>query len=349
MKVIKWIGIVLVALVALVVAAIFYFKSAAQARLDQSFANVKGKQLPIPYPLTEEELKKLREERAAAMPPTPAPAANDNAAAAPAAPPKDPLADVDLQAIAHERALARGKHYLQSRAGCMECHGEDFGGKVIIENPVMGKWIAPNITRGGLTKNYRPEDWDRIVRHGVLPSGKPATMPSIDFAGFSDQEVSDIAAYIQSLPPVARDMPKSVLGPVYAMLIANKQIPISAEVIDHAASRPKLPPSIAASVELGKHLGATCKGCHGEGFSGGPIVGGDPAWPAAQNLTFDDSGLAKWTIDDFRKALKDGVRPDGTKLNPVMPVNYTSRLAPEEVDSLYLYFKTVPKKALGNH
>ena len=85
-------------------------------------------------------------------------------------------------------------------------------GNSAIENPVMGKWIAPNITRGGVTKNYRPEDWDRIVRHGILPSGKPAVMPATDFAQFSDQEISDIAAYIHSLPPVDREMPKSVLA-----------------------------------------------------------------------------------------------------------------------------------------
>jgi mono/diheme cytochrome c family protein len=333
MKVVKWIGIVLGALLLIGLGTSFYFKAAAQKRLAKTY-DVTVEPIPIPYPLSDAEIAELREEKRKA---------------GPAGSTEDPLAGVDLVAIARERGLLRGKHYLESRAACRECHGEDFGGKTIVDNPVMGKWIAPNITLGGVTSDYRPEDWVRIVRHGLLRSGLPAVMPSFDFAAFSDQELSDIALYIQSQPKVSRVMPKSELGPVYSMLIANGQIPVSAEVIDHRAERPKRPPGITVNSELGKHLGATCKGCHGAGLSGGPIQGGDPAWPPAKNLTFDDSGLAKWTLADFRKALHDGVRPDGTAINRVMPISYTSRLAPEEVDALYLYLQSVPKRAYGNH
>jgi mono/diheme cytochrome c family protein len=332
MKVVKWIGIVLGALLLVALSGAFYFKAAAQKRLSKTY-DVKVEPIPIPYPLSEAELDELRAEKRAA---TPDPAA-------------DPLRGVDLVALAKERALARGKHYLESRAGCRDCHGDDFGGKVIVENPAMGKWIAPNITRGGVTAKYGAQDWVRIIRHGVLPSGLPAVMPSLDFAGFSDQEISDIALYIQNLPPVTRVMPKSELGPIYSLLIANGQVPVSAEVIDHRAQRAKLPPLIAVNLELGKHLGATCMGCHGSGLSGGPIQGGDPAWPPARNLTFDETGLAKWTLDDFRKALRDGVRPDGSAINRVMPIAYTARLSPEEVDALYLYLQSIPKKPFGNH
>jgi mono/diheme cytochrome c family protein len=321
MKVLKVIGIGLLGLVLVALGGIFYFKAAAKQRLAKDY-RVTTASIPIPYPLTADEIEKLPADK------------------------RDPAA---LQAIALERAVARGKHYVESRAGCPECHGRDFGGKVIVENAAMGRWIAPNITRGGVTKNYRAEDWDRIVRHGILPSGKPAVMPASDFAAFSDQEVSDIAAYVHSLPPVARVMPKSELGPVYSFLIASGKVPLSAETIEHGAPHAALPPALAVSNELGKHLALTCMGCHGEGLSGGKIDAGDPSWPPARNLTFDDTGLAKWSIDDFRKALKDGVRPDGSKLNPVMPVAYTAKLQPEEVDALYLFLRSVPKKPYGNH
>jgi mono/diheme cytochrome c family protein len=144
-------------------------------------------------------------------------------------------------------------------------------------------------------------------------------------------------------------MPKSELGPVYSFLIASGKLPISAELIRHGAPHASLPPTLSVGSELGKHLGATCMGCHGPGLSGGKIDGGDPAWPPARNITFDASGIATWTLQDFRKALKEGVRPDGTRLNPVMPVAYTSKLQSEEVESLYLYLKSVPKRTFGNH
>jgi mono/diheme cytochrome c family protein len=87
---------------------------------------------------------------------------------------------------------------------------------------------------------------------------------------------------------------------------------------------------------LGKYLGARCSGCHGAGFAGGEIVGGDPAWPHARNLTFHETGLAKWSLDDFKKALRDGVRPDGAKIDKVMPIAYTSQLKHAEIEALYV-------------
>lgn len=320
MRVLKWVGIVLGAVVVLAVGAVLYFKSVAQARLDETF-EVSVEPIPIPYPLTDNEINAL----------------------------VDPLAGVDLKAIAQERALERGKHYVESRAACTECHAKDFGGKVVVENPALGSWIAPNISRGGVTKSYQPQDWVRLIRHCIKPDGRPATMPCEDFTWFSDQELSDIVAYIKSMPAIDREMPKSEIGPVYSMLIATEKIKLGAVELDHTTPRDKLPPRIAATVELGKHLGATCSGCHGAGFSGGEIIGGDPAWPHARNITFHETGLAKWSLDDFTKALRDGVRPDGTKINPVMPIPFTSKLKAAEVEAIYMYLQTVEKKPQGSH
>jgi mono/diheme cytochrome c family protein len=342
MRVLKWVGIVLGSLIVVLFGTFSYLKSVAQARLATKY-DVNVDALPIPFPLTERELDELRKERASA----PAEAPSGPAAQAPAV---DPLSGLDLTELATQRAIARGKHYLTSRAGCPECHGQDLAGRVVIENPAMGKWVAPNITRGGLTKNYKSQDWVRIIRHGVKPDGSAATMPSRDFTNLSDQEISDIAAYIQSLPAVDKEMPPSEFGPIFALLVAKGEIPVSAEVIDHQGERPKYPPSAAeASLQLGKHLGTTCVGCHGDGLSGGPIQGGDPSWLPAKNLTFHESGLARWSLADFVKAMKHGVRPDGSKIMPPMPIAYTQQLKDAEVESLYAYLKTVQPKPFGQH
>lgn len=371
-RALKWIGIVLGVLVVALVGATFYLKSAAAAKYEKKY-DVQVQSVPIPFPLTPDEIAKLRESRAKklavmrpdasaeaapipppvdAQPPKPAgitpPDAENPTPAAPPAPEVDPLAGVDLHAVALERAIVRGKRYMESRAGCTECHGADLGGKVIFDNPVMGTWIAPNITRGGVTKNYKPEDWVKILRHGLNPDGTAATMPSLDYAYFSDQELSDLAAYIRSVPPVDRVMPATKFGPVFSLLIVKGDIPVSADVIDHAAPRAKLPPSVAATPELGEHLAHTCRGCHGATLAGGPIQGGDPKWPPARNLTFDETGLAKWTRMDFMRAMRDGKRPDGTAIDPAMPIQYTKNLKDEEIDALYIYLRTIPKKPFGS-
>lgn len=370
MQILKWIGIVLGVVVVLLVGTVMYFKSAAKARYDKTYT-IDVKPIPMPFPLTPREIEKLRaqkeKERKANAPAEAAPAAPNEApteaappaegteAAAPAAAPApatDVLADVDLKALAKERAIERGKGYVQSRAACTECHAEDFGGKVIIDSPVMGTWIAPNITRAGVTAEYTSVDWVRLLRHGVKPNTKPASMPCTDFTWFSDQEISDIAMYVNSMPKVDRVMPDSTFGPIFSMLITQGEIPISAEVIDHTAERPKYPPRAdAVSVELGKHLANTCTGCHGQQLSGGPIQGGDPSWLPARNLTFHETGLATWTLEQFTKSLREGVRPDGSALGVPMlgVVAYTARLSDDEITSLYEYLKTVPPTALGNH
>ena len=38
----------------------------------------------------------------------------------------------------------------------------------------LGRFLGPNLTtgQGSRTLDYEPADWDRIVRHGVLPDGE---------------------------------------------------------------------------------------------------------------------------------------------------------------------------------
>src|SRR5690606_6223842 len=122
-----------------------------------------------------------------------------------------------------------------------------------------------------------PADWDRIVRHGVLPEGTPSAMPAQDFQLMSDQELSDIITYLGSLPPVDRQVEPRQLGPVGKFLIATGRIQLSPDVIgEHHAQHRATPPAADTTVEFGEHLAGVCTGCHGPALAGGPIVGGDP-------------------------------------------------------------------------
>lgn len=316
MRILKWFGIALGGFVVLAVVGVFLLEYQAGRVLETPWV-VNVKHIPIPFPLSRQELAEL-----------------------------SPPPGTDLDALAMQRAIARGQHYVESRAACSDCHGADFGGSVVVDNPVLGRWVAPNISRGGVTKNYTNEDWVRIIRHGIKPDGHAATMPSDDFAQFSDQEISDIVAYINSRPAVDRHMPPTSIGPMMAMLIVSGER-VSAEHIDHTAPRPVYPPAMTTSLDLGEHLTNVCKGCHGAHLGGGAIPGGDPSWPAAANLTFDKTGLAGWSLADFKTALRQGQRPDGSKLSSVMPIQFTGHFTDEEVESIYEYLKTLPVRSLG--
>ena len=241
-------------------------------------------------------------------------------------------------------ALERGRHLVDSRYACRGCHGSDLGGGVMIDAPAMGRILGPNLTtgNGSVTAGFSPADWDRIVRHGIKRDGKPALMPSQDFRGMSDRELADIVVFLRAQPAVDRRMPPPTLGPVGKMLVATGKFILSADLIQHDSPHPSTPPETGPTVEFGRHLAATCTGCHGDNLGGGPIVGGDPSWPPAANLT--SAGLGDWTFKQFVTTMREGKRPDGTHLrNPMAELlPYAQRMTETELQALWSYLRSVP-------
>ncbi len=312
--------------------------SAASAKLAATY-NVHRVDFPIPFPLSDAEVAALRVERGA------------TATRNPATRSSDPLAGVDLNAIATERAVARGKHLIESRYGCAECHGADFGGGVMVDDPALGRLLGPNLTlgTGSRTLKYAAADWDRMVRHGVKPNGTGSPMPSKDFFLMSDRELSDVVSYIRTFPAVNKEVPAVTLGPVGKVLVALGKLPLSADLhptkhlINHAA----LEPEAVANANFGKHIAQTCTGCHRPDFSGGPIIGGDPSWPPARNLT--PTGLAGWSYDDFLGALRGGKSKDGrVLLEPMasMP-KFAKNMTDIELQALWEFVKALPAAPTG--
>ena len=247
-------------------------------------------------------------------------------------------------------AVERGRHLVAARYGCTECHGSNFGGGVMVDNAAIGRLLGPNLTAGSgsVTQGYRAADWDRIVRHGIKRSGTPALMPSQDFQEMTDQELSDIVSFIRSQPPVDSEVPPPKLGPVGTMLIATGKLPLSADLIrSHDEPHAIAPPKAGPTTEFGRHLAATCMGCHRSDLGGGTIVGGDPSWPPASNLTSGPDGLGRWTFADFTRAMREGKRPDGTAFRPPMAnvSGYTQKITETELKALWSYLRSVPAVA----
>jgi mono/diheme cytochrome c family protein len=241
-------------------------------------------------------------------------------------------------------AVERGKHLVTARYGCAACHGQNLAGGTMIDDPAIGSLLGPNLTsgRGSRTQGYTMADWDRIVRHGVKPDGTAATMPSEDFFKMSDAELSDVVAYVRSVPPVDNVVPAPRLGPLGKVLLALGKLPISAEH-QSTAPHPSVPPASADSVEFGAHLAAICTTCHRQNLAGGPMAFGPPDWPAAANLTRDAAGLAKWSFEDFDRALTTGVGKDGHRLRVPMAdvIVSTKAMEPTERKALFTYLESL--------
>jgi len=247
--------------------------------------------------------------------------------------------------------LARGVHVATIR-GCFECHGEQLGGQVFMDDPALGTLLAANLTsgRGGVGGRYEEIDWVRSIRHGVDPAGRPLLfMPSHEFYYMGDEDIGALIAYLRQVPPVDNEQPASSVGPLGRLLFLLGELPlVPAELIAHDTPPPSAPPP-GLTVAYGAYLGVTCTGCHGEHVSGGPIPGGPPDWPPAANLTTHETGLATWSEEDFRTLLRTGTRPDGTEVNTAaMPVGVLSKMTDEEIGALWLYLQSVPPQPAGN-
>ncbi len=248
-------------------------------------------------------------------------------------------------------AIERGRHLVHARYACTECHGEDFGGGTMIDDPMMGTVLGPNLTtgRGTRTRDYTMRDWDRIVRHGVKPDGTAAIMPSEDFARMSDEELSDIVAYIRAQPPVHREVPPPAFGPVGLVLVATGRMPLSAETLATQTQHPARPPRTEPTVAFGDHLAQPCRGCHRSDMRGGPIAAGPPDWPPAANLTPHAEGLAGWSYEDFVRVMRTGTRPDGRKVRPPMTqvLSSTAQMSDLEIRALWTYLASIAPQPTG--
>jgi mono/diheme cytochrome c family protein len=251
------------------------------------------------------------------------------------------------EGLALEQAVERGRHLVTARYACTECHGANLAGGVMIDAFPLGTLLGPNLTggEGSRTRGYTPADWDRTVRHGILPDGRASVMPSEDFRLMSDQELSDIIAFIQAHPAVDNTVPAPTFGPLGKILLATGKIVPSAKLIgEHHNPHLTFPPEAQVTAEFGAHLAATCTGCHGLNFAGGPIAGGDPSWPPARNLTPHATGLASWSYEDFVKAIREGIRPDGTPLKAPMTLvaPYAQNMTPVELEAIWVYLESLP-------
>ena len=245
--------------------------------------------------------------------------------------------------------LARGAHLTIAIGKCAGCHGDDYGGKVFIDAGPFGHVTAPNLTRGngGLGNTLTDADYVAAITHGVRPDGTSLLfMPSEAYASFSRADIAAVVAYLRTRPKVDRPSPPPSLGPIGRMLLATGQPFMTADLVDHDAPIPDSMPA-AVTADYGKyltHVGG-CTGCHNPSLSGGPIPGAPPEIKPAANLT--RGGLTGWTIGDFRRALREGVRPGGTAIDSFMPWRYTKYMTDGEIESVWLYLQVVPAKEFG--
>jgi mono/diheme cytochrome c family protein len=230
-----------------------------------------------------------------------------------------------------------GRHVMQIH-GCNECHGGDLGGGVFLDIP-PGLIVARNLTSGsgGIGASYSDADWDHAIRYGLRPDGSWLLpfMPYRLFSRLSDGDTAALIAYLKSIPAVSRELPRTKLRLPGYVMVGMPGFDLDEMLTQHAG--PEGPPTEAGpTAAYGQYLASTtCVECHGKNLQGGKHPA--PEAPPAPSLL----PAGSWSVDDFARAVREGVVPGGRKLTPWMPFKSFHDLTDVEVEALHRYLQTL--------
>jgi hypothetical protein len=260
--------------------------------------------------------------------------------------------DIPLPSFARSTdpaVIERGKHLAQSVAGCMAtpCHGQDLSGGVVTDIGPIGKMVAQNLTPAGVAAQYSDGELARLLLHGVKKDGTTVRMmPVPDFNWLPDEDLVAIISYIRTVPPVEKPSHGFEVGLLGKVLDRRNEFVLDvARRVDHEHRISA--PSPAPTASYGAYVSRLCVGCHGEHYSGGPIPGAPPSIPIPKNITPDASGIKEYSFDDFNKLLDTGVRKNGQKLDPFMPVEAIGKMNPIERQALWAFLRTLEPRKFG--
>jgi mono/diheme cytochrome c family protein len=263
------------------------------------------------------------------------------------------------QALAQDQALLeRGKYLVNGPVACGNCHnsrddkmafipGKEFaGGFHIVEEGVFDAHAA-NITPDPDTGigTWTDEEIITAIREGKTPDGRiifpPMAVPT--YNAMSDDDVKAIVAYLRTVPAVHNEVPES------KYMIPQQAMP--------PAKGDPAPPA-SDKVAYGGYIVnalAHCFECHTPftpegvpdmtkiGAGGFSITLGPDMVVVTANITSDaETGIGNWSDDDIKKAITDGVRPDGTHLAPPMPYGFFKTMTAEDLDAVVAYLRTIP-------
>ncbi len=271
--------------------------------------------------------------------------------------------DVPYPAVAaatSAAAIERGAAIFH--ASCESCHrapeSTRASGAPLADAPAwIGSLRSANLTSHPTAGIGAASDAElaRTIRSGVDRGGRWIPMPSYALA---DDDLAAVLGFLRSDDPlfqpdarVSRRSELSLAGTLALFLAGTFADP-------EAPARVVAPPR-APTADYGRYLAESvyqCGDCHTPGFDRAKLEGPDAYTGGVElrtadgspiftpNLTMDEAtGLGRWTRDEFERAVRDGIRPDGAHLRAPMP-----RFAGAdalEIDALLAYLRTFPARS----
>lgn len=209
-----------------------------------------------------------------------------------------------------QASLEQGQHLLLTHA-CVECHGDNVGGRKFLEIPNVVTLYAPNLT--WVAKQASDQQLAQAIRQGVGHRGEALLiMPSESYQNLTDAEVTALIKAIRASPAAGEATPARLVGPVGRIGVVNGAVKFAPEVVEEyaAAQALDLGPTFAA----GRHIAVTvCSGCHGPTLSGKE--------PEPGSIAPDLNVTGSYDLAAFTKLMRTGLPPDGRQLKMMTGVS----------------------------
>jgi len=229
--------------------------------------------------------------------------------------------------LARGRALVFEGDASRQLPACADCHGRALTGAA----PAI-----PGLL--GLSRDYLNAQFG-AWRDGLRRAGEPDCMAQI-VRRLGSGDIAALSGWLSAQP-----VPK---GPAPG-LDPGARLPMRCGSVVAAAPSGPASSDRPAKVARGAYLAraGNCAGCHtasgGAPYAGGRGVATPFGTVHAPNLTPDDeTGLGRWSAEDFRRALREGRSKDGRPLYPAFPYPQYTRVTDEDADAIFAFLRSLP-------
>jgi mono/diheme cytochrome c family protein len=258
-----------------------------------------------------------------------------------------------------ETPFERGRYLATGIMACANCHtpkdaagpikDKAFAGGSVFDTPAF-KVASANLTADrstGIAQRTDDELRNLIVK-GERANGSPLApiMPSAFYGILMKDDLNGLVAYLRSLQPVRNEIP----APEYKRAVKHESFP--------GAETPFTPKDLRNKQKRGFYYVTIghCMECHtpmekgqadyanAMGKGGREFKGPWGSVKSANITSSKAAGIGGWSDADIKRAITQGVRPDGRKLTGPMSFASYANLRKADLDAVVAYLRTLPAK-----
>lgn len=282
------------------------------------------------------------------------------------------LCGVSALAWAQDSLLERGRYLVTTVMACGNCHTpKDAEGRPVPGKELAGGGVAVDIPPFAVTSsNITPDietgigawtdaEVKRAITHGERPNrgpqaGKPlaAMMAANFFKALLPRDLDAVVVYLRSVPAVRNSLPAPVYrAPVRREALAEAERGFTERDMQDPVRRGAYLATIAHCLECHTPMDKgvlqfdTALGAGGRPFLPAFIKGLPEGWKGSvsRNITsHPEQGLRGWSDAQIKRAITQGIGPDGRKLREPMAYAWYAGIRDEDLDAVVAYLRSLP-------